>query len=127
VILNALHDKPIPVYGDGENIRDWIHVYDHCAALDAVLHTGENGSVYAIGANAERRNIDIVRMILSQLGKPQSLVTFVKDRPGHDRRYATDAEKIRKQLGWSPIAAFDVGLKETVNWYRDHPSGGGPS
>ena len=121
VILNALHDKPIPVYGDGENIRDWIHVYDHCAALDAVLHTGENGSIYAIGANAERRNIDIVRMILSQLGKPQSLVTFVKDRPGHDRRYATDAEKIRKQLGWSPTAAFDAGLKETVNWYRDHP------
>ena len=121
VILNALHDKPIPVYGDGENVRDWIHVYDHCAALDLVLHAGAGGTVYAIGADAQRRNIDIVRTILSQLGKPQALITFVKDRPGHDRRYATDARKIQKELGWSPTFAFDAGLKETVNWYRNHP------
>ena len=121
VILNALHNKPIPVYGDGENVRDWIHVYDHCAALDVALHRGASGTVYAVGADAERRNIEIVRAILSQLGKPQSLLTFVKDRPGHDRRYSTDAGRIRKELGWSPTVAFDAGLRETVNWYRDHP------
>jgi dTDP-glucose 4,6-dehydratase len=121
VILRALADKPLPLYGDGQNVRDWIHVYDHCAALDAALHKGAGGSVYVVGSDSQRKNIDVVEAILSHLGKPESLITFVKDRPGHDRRYATDARKIRSELGWHPSFTFEIGLKETVNWYRNHP------
>ena len=121
MILNALRDKPLPVYGDGQNVRDWIHVYDHCVALDAVLHQGEAGMVYVIGTDSERRNIDVTKAILTHLGKPESLISFVTDRPGHDRRYATDATKIRTELGWSPTFSFEVGLRETINWYCNHP------
>lgn len=121
MILNALQDKPLPVYGDGNQVRDWIHVYDHCAALDAVLHQGAVGSVYLIGAGSEYRNLDVVKKILAHLAKPESLITHVKDRPGHDRRYATDARKIKDELGWRPTFSFDVGLKETISWYTHHP------
>ncbi len=120
MILNAMSDKPLPVYGDGGNVRDWLHVEDHCSAIDAVLHKGENGEVYNIGGNAEERNIDVVKKILHHLGKPESLISFVKDRPGHDRRYAIDAGKIRKELGWAPRHDFEAGIVETLRWYREH-------
>lgn len=117
MISNALEDKPLPVYGDGLNVRDWLHVWDHCVALDLVLHKGEPGEVYNIGGNNEWTNIDIVRQILLELGKPDSLITFVKDRPGHDRRYAIDASKIKNELGWQPKVDFVQGLRETIDWY----------
>lgn len=117
MITNALEDKPLPVYGDGLNIRDWLHVWDHCAALDLVLHQGKPGEVYNIGGNNEWANIDIVRRILSELSKPESLITFVKDRPGHDRRYAIDASKIKRELGWQPKISFEQGLRNTIKWY----------
>lgn len=102
MITNALEDRPLPVYGDGMNVRDWLHVEDHCSAIDLVLHHGRDGEVYNIGGNNERRNIDIVRLILRELGKDESLIRFVEDRPGHDRRYAIDATRIRNELGWKP-------------------------
>jgi len=117
ILTNALADKPLPVYGDGLNVRDWLYVRDHCAALDAVLHKGKCGQVYNIGGNNERRNIDIVRLILAELGKPEKLISFVKDRPGHDRRYAIDASKIRRELGWKPSVSFEEGIKKTIAWY----------
>ncbi|MDD3807690.1 MAG: GDP-mannose 4,6-dehydratase, partial [Candidatus Marinimicrobia bacterium] len=117
MITNALEDKPLPVYGDGRNIRDWLHVKDHCEALLYVYEKGTPGEVYNIGGNNEWQNIDIVREILRILGKPESLIVYVKDRPGHDRRYAIDASKIKKELGWSPSYTFEKGLEETVNWY----------
>ncbi len=122
MITNALEDKPLPVYGDGANIRDWIHVEDHCRALLLVFLSGEPGEVYNIGGNAERTNIHVVEEILRILGKPRDLITFVKDRPGHDRRYAIDSTKIREKLGWKPSRDFEEGLEETVRWYVDHPS-----
>ncbi len=122
MITNALEDKPLPVYGDGANIRDWIHVEDHCRALLAVFLSGEPGEVYNIGGNAERTNLQVVEGILEILGKPRDLITFVKDRPGHDRRYAIDSSKIRRELGWKPGRNFEEGLEETVRWYVDHPS-----
>ncbi len=122
MITNALEDKPLPVYGDGANIRDWIHVEDHCRALLRVFLSGEPGEVYNIGGNAERTNIHVVEEILRILGKPRDLITFVKDRPGHDRRYAIDSTKIREKLGWKPSRDFEEGLEETVRWYVDHPS-----
>jgi len=122
MVVNALKDKPLPVYGDGGNVRDWLHVGDHCQALLRVLESGRAGEVYNIGGGAERRNLEIVRGILSLLGKPESLIAFVKDRPGHDRRYAIDASKLRTELGWSPSHSFEKGLAETVQWYVDHPS-----
>ncbi len=122
MILNALHDKPLPVYGDGGNVRDWLHVEDHCSAIDLVLHHGRLGEVYNIGGNSERRNLDVVKLILRQLGKPESLITFVKDRPGHDRRYAIDASKIQSELGWQPAHTFEAGLAETIRWYQTHES-----
>ncbi len=121
VILNALRDMPIPVYGDGLQVRDWIHVYDHCSALDAILHKGTVGKIYLIGAGAEHHNIDLVKQILTYLEKPETLISFVGDRPGHDRRYATDARTITEELQWHTTFSFDVGLKETINWYRNHP------
>lgn len=117
VITNALEDQPVPVYGAGLNVRDWIFVIDHCRALDMLLMAGRPGEVYNIGANEERSNLGLTKTILELLGKPQSLVTFVKDRPGHDLRYAIDSGKIQKELGWQPTASFEEGLAQTVEWY----------
>ena len=118
MIINAMSDKPLPVYGDGGNVRDWLHVDDHCAAIDLVLHRGRDGEIYNIGGNTELKNIDVVRLIIKNLGKPDSLISFVKDRPGHDRRYAIDAGKIERDLGWRPRRTFDEGIVETIEWYR---------
>lgn len=120
MIINALHDKELPIYGDGLNIRDWLHVEDHCQAIDLVLHKGRNGEVYNVGGNNERTNIEIVKTILKHLNKPESLMKFVKDRPGHDRRYAIDATKLRTELGWSPKYNFDTGIEQTINWYLNN-------
>jgi len=120
MVANALSDKPLPVYGDGGNVRDWLHVEDHCQALLLALEKGRPGEVYNVGGGAERRNLEIVRGILGLLGKPESLITFVKDRPGHDRRYAIDPSKIRRELGWTPAHDFERGLSETVRWYVDN-------
>ncbi|OPY59706.1 MAG: dTDP-glucose 4,6-dehydratase [Pelotomaculum sp. PtaU1.Bin035] len=117
MVTNSLEDKPLPLYGDGLNVRDWLHVRDHCAALDLVLHRGKPGEVYNVGGNNEWANIEIIRLILAELGKPESLITYVKDRPGHDRRYAIDASKLKRELGWRPGYTFIKGLKETVEWY----------
>lgn len=119
-VTNALEDKPLPLYGDGLNVRDWIHVEDHCRALDLVLHRGRPGEVYNIGGGNECTNLEITRGILEVLGKPESLVTFVADRPGHDRRYAIDASKIRRELGWEPRIPFAEGLRATVRWYVEN-------
>ncbi|MEW9699973.1 dTDP-glucose 4,6-dehydratase [Paenibacillus sp. SI8] len=120
IIANALADKPLPVYGDGLNIRDWLYVEDHCGAIDLVLHKGVNGDVYNIGGNNERTNIHIVQTILRELGKPESLIQYVKDRPGHDRRYGIDATKITTDLGWKPVHNFETGINETIRWYLDN-------
>jgi dTDP-glucose 4,6-dehydratase len=120
MVVNALHDKPLPVYGDGGNVRDWLHVEDHCSALVTVLEKGRAGEVYNIGGGAERKNIEIVKAILSLVGKPESLIKFVKDRPGHDRRYAIDPTKIKTELGWTPSQTFEQGLADTVKWYVDN-------
>ncbi|BAM70879.1 dTDP-glucose 4,6-dehydratase [Methanothermobacter sp. CaT2] len=120
MITNALEDKPLPVYGDGMNVRDWIHVYDHCRAIDLVLHHGRVGEVYNIGGNNERRNIEIVKLIVRELGKDESLIKFVDDRPGHDRRYAIDASKIMDELGWRPTYSFEEGIRETIQWYIEN-------
>ncbi|MBC8044183.1 MAG: dTDP-glucose 4,6-dehydratase [Rhizobacter sp.] len=117
MIANALEDKPLPVYGDGLNVRDWLYVEDHCRAIDKVLHHGKAGEVYNIGGRNEQKNIDIVRLILRELGKPESLITFVKDRPGHDRRYAIDASKIQHDLNWQPTETFETGIAKTIAWY----------
>jgi dTDP-glucose 4,6-dehydratase len=122
MIINALNDQPLPVYGDGLNVRDWLHVEDHCSAIDLVLHKGRDGEVYNIGGNNERTNIEVVKAILRYLNKPESLITFVEDRLGHDRRYAIDATKIRKELGWQPKYTFEEGLKKTIDWYLDNRS-----
>ncbi len=120
MIANALRDLPLPVYGDGKNVRDWIHVEDHCRGLLAALEAGRPGQVYNFGASSERRNLEIVREVLRQVGKPESLVQFVKDRPGHDRRYAIDASRARRELGWAPRHRFEEALAATVVWYREH-------
>ncbi|MFF2480872.1 dTDP-glucose 4,6-dehydratase [Paenibacillus sp. NPDC058071] len=120
MIQNALQDKPLPVYGDGLNVRDWLYVEDHCSAIDLVLHKGKNGEVYNVGGNNERNNLHVVKTILQELGKPESLISYVKDRPGHDRRYAIDADKIRNELGWSPRFPYETGIKETIQWYLNN-------
>ena len=120
MIANALNDKPLPVYGDGLNVRDWLYVEDHCFALDTVLHKGKEGEVYNIGGNNEKKNIEIVKLILQELEKPESLITFVQDRLGHDRRYAIDASKIKNELGWEPTHTFEKGIRETIHWYLSH-------
>lgn len=117
MIINALNNKPLPVYGDGMNVRDWIYVEDHCEAILKVFEKGRIGEVYNIGAENEKPNIEIVKLILKELGKDESLITYVKDRPGHDRRYAIDATKIRTELGWKPLHTFETAIKETINWY----------
>lgn len=120
MIANALSDKALPVYGDGLNIRDWLYVEDHCSAIDLVLHKGISGEVYNIGGNNERTNIQIIQTILHELGKPESLMQFVKDRPGHDRRYGIDATKITTELGWKPKHNFETGIHETIHWYLNN-------
>lgn len=117
VILNALRDKPIPIYGDGRYVRDWIHVLDHCRAIDLIIHKGRLGEIYNVGADNELANIDLARRILRILDKPESLLTSVKDRPGHDRRYAIDGIKLRTELGWAPSIRFDEGLSRTIKHY----------
>ena len=120
VIANALNDQPIPLYGDGMNVRDWIYVEDHCRAILFAVKNGNSGGVYNIGARNERRNIDVVKSVLDMLGKPHSLIQFVKDRPGHDRRYAIDPTLIESQLGWQPLESWESGLQKTIQWYRDN-------
>lgn len=122
MIINALHDKPLPVYGDGQNVRDWLHVEDHCRAIDLVLHKGVNGEVYNVGGHNERTNIEVVKAILTQLGKPETLISFVEDRLGHDKRYAIDPTKLINELGWEPIYTFETGLKQTIDWYLNNQS-----
>jgi dTDP-glucose 4,6-dehydratase len=119
-ITNALDDQPLPLYGDGMHVRDWIHVRDHCRALQAVIERGRVGEVYNVGAGAELNNRTLTGSILQQLGKPETLIRFVTDRPGHDRRYAIDAAKLRGELGWSPEATPAEGLAETIRWYQEH-------
>lgn len=120
MIINALNDKKLPVYGDGKNVRDWLHVTDHCSAIDLVLHKGINGEVYNVGGHNEKTNLEVVKEILKQLDKPESLIQYVEDRLGHDRRYAIDPTKLQKELGWEPTYTFETGLKETVQWYLDN-------
>lgn len=122
MIANALADKPLPVYGEGINVRDWLYVEDHCKAIDLILHKGKIGEVYNIGGHNEMRNIDIVRKILEILGKPESLITYVTDRKGHDMRYAIDPTFINTELGWLPETKFEDGIKKTVQWYLDNRS-----
>lgn len=117
MINNCLNDKELPVYGDGMQIRDWLHVKDHCTGIDTVLHKGKIGEVYNIGGNNEKANIEIVKLIISTLGKSEDLIKYVQDRPGHDRRYAIDNSKITSELGWSPSYTFEQGIKETIEWY----------
>lgn len=117
MIRNALADQPLPVYGDGLNVRDWLYVEDHCRAIDLVLHKGRPGEVYNVGGNNERTNLHVVRTILEKLGKPESLIRFVEDRLGHDRRYAIDASKISNELGWTPKYAYETGIASTIEWY----------
>ncbi|WCK56168.1 dTDP-glucose 4,6-dehydratase [Aneurinibacillus sp. Ricciae_BoGa-3] len=119
-ITKALQDEPIPIYGTGHNIRDWLHVKDHCSAIDLVLHQGKSGEVYNIGGHNERKNIEVVELILEKLGKSKELIAFVTDRPGHDKRYAIDPTKIITYLGWKPHYTFDKGITETIQWYIDN-------
>ena len=120
MIVNALHDKTLPVYGKGENIRDWLYVEDHCKAIDLIIHKGRVGEVYNIGGHNEMRNIDIVKLICRELNKPESLIQFVTDRKGHDLRYAIDPTKIHNELGWLPETNFNEGIKRTIKWYLDN-------
>ncbi|MEG2929939.1 MAG: dTDP-glucose 4,6-dehydratase [Oscillospiraceae bacterium] len=120
IINNCRNEKPLPVYGDGMQVRDWLHVSDHCSAIDTVLHKGVLGEVYNIGGNNEKANIEIVKLIIKTLSKSESLIQYVADRPGHDRRYAIDNTKITMQLGWSPAYTFEQGMAETIQWYIDH-------
>ncbi|MCR8659827.1 dTDP-glucose 4,6-dehydratase [Paenibacillus endoradicis] len=120
MIHNALHDKSLPVYGDGLNVRDWLYVEDHCSAIDLVLHKGVSGEVYNVGGRNERNNLQVVRTILEELDKPETLIAYVQDRLGHDRRYAIDADKIRNELGWQPKFNYEDGIRETIRWYLAH-------
>ncbi len=120
MISNALDNKSLPVYGKGLNVRDWLYVEDHCSAIDLVVHNGKVGEVYNVGGNNEMRNIDIVCLICNKLNKSESLITYVEDRKGHDLRYAIDASKINKELGWSPKTKFEDGIDKTIKWYVDN-------
>lgn len=120
MINNCLKEKDLPVYGDGMQVRDWLHVSDHCSAIDTVLHKGKDGEVYNIGGNNEKANIEIVKLIINTLGKSENLIKYVKDRPGHDRRYAIDNTKITTELGWEPAYTFEQGIQETIQWYLDN-------
>ena len=120
MISRALNDEQLPVYGNGENVRDWLHVYDHCAAIDLILHKGKVGEVYNVGGQNERTNLEVVKTILKALNKPESLITYVKDRPGHDLRYAIDPQKLENELGWKPTYNFDTGIQQTIEWYLNN-------
>lgn len=120
MIANALNGKALPVYGKGENVRDWLYVKDHCIAIDLILHNGRPGQVYNIGGHNEKTNLEVVKTILKELGKEEELIQFVTDRPGHDMRYAIDPGKIHKELGWLPETDFESGIKKTVEWYLAH-------
>ena len=120
MIHNAQNDIPLPVYGEGKNVRDWLHVYDHCSAIDLIIRSGKNGEIYNIGGHNERANIEVVKTILKSLDKPESLITYVTDRKGHDLRYAIDPTKVSTELGWKPKYTFDTGIKETIKWYLDN-------
>ena len=120
IITRALADESLPVYGKGENVRDWLYVEDHCSAIDLVIRKGREGEVYNIGGHNERTNLEVVRTVLKELNKPESLITYVTDRPGHDQRYAIDPTKIHNELGWLPETKFDDGIKKTVKWYLDN-------
>lgn len=122
MILNALENKQLPVYGNGENVRDWLHVYDHCTAIDLIIHKGNIGEIYNIGGHNERSNLEVVKIILNLLGKSEDLISYVNDRPGHDLRYAIDASKIQNELAWKAKYDFDFGIKETVKWYIENES-----
>ena len=120
MIVNALNDKELPVYGNGENVRDWLYVEDHCRAIDLIIHKGTVGEVYNIGGHNEKTNLDVVKTIIKELGKDENLIKYVTDRPGHDMRYAIDPTKIRNELGWEPATRFDEGIKKTIEWYLDN-------
>jgi len=120
MITNAMNNKPLPVYGEGTNVRDWLFVRDHCSAIDLIIRKGAPGEVYNVGGHNERKNIDVVKAILKELGKPESLISYVTDRPGHDLRYAIDPSKITRELGWQPETVFEVGLGQTVRWYIEN-------
>ena len=122
MIANALYDKSLPVYGKGENVRDWLYVEDHCSAIDLIIHKGREGEIYNVGGHNERTNMEVVRTILCQLKKPESLICYVTDRPGHDLRYAIDPSKIHRELGWLPETDFDDGIRNTIKWYLDNKS-----
>lgn len=120
MIANALNNKKLPVYGTGENVRDWLYVEDHCSAIDLIVHNGKIGEVYNIGGHNERTNLEVVKTILRELGKDESLIEYVSDRLGHDRRYAIDPSKMQRELGWAPTTLFDEGIKKTIQWYLDN-------
>ncbi len=120
MISRALANEQLPVYGKGDNVRDWLHVYDHCAAIDLIIHNGCPGEVYNVGGHNERTNLEVVKTILKQLDKPETLIKFVEDRKGHDRRYAIDPTKLETELGWQPKYNFDTGIKQTIQWYLDN-------
>ena len=120
MVSKALNNESLPVYGTGENVRDWIHVHDHNVGVDMIVRHGKEGEIYNLGGHSERTNIEMVKTILKQLGKPESLITFVQDRAGHDRRYAIDSTKAERELGWNRSYTFDEGIKETINWYVDN-------
>ena len=120
MIANAMADKELPVYGEGLNVRDWLYVEDHCKAIDMIIREGKDGEIYNIGGHNERANIDVVKTILREVGKPESLIKYVKDRAGHDLRYAIDPTKIHDELGWEPETPFDEGIKKTIRWYLDN-------
>ena len=120
MISRALADESLPVYGTGENVRDWLYVEDHCSAIDLVMRKGRVGEVYNVGGHNERTNLEVVKTILRELGKPESLIHYVTDRPGHDMRYAIDPTKIHRELGWLPATKFDDGIKKTIRWYLDN-------
>lgn len=120
IIARALADKELPVYGTGENVRDWLYVEDHCRAIDLIIHKGKIGEVYNIGGHNEKTNLDVVKTILRHLDKPESLITFVGDRKGHDLRYAIDPTKIHTELGWLPTTKFEDGIRQTIDWYLDN-------
>lgn len=120
MISRALADQTLPVYGQGNNVRDWLYVEDHCSAIDLIIRGGRIGEIYNIGGHNERTNLEVVKTILSELGKPDSLIQFVTDRPGHDRRYAIDPSKVVKQLNWQPLTDFDHGIRKTIRWYLDN-------
>ena len=120
IISRALADEELPVYGTGENVRDWLHVADHCTAIDLIIHEGREGEIYNVGGHNERTNLEVVKTILKALNKPESLIKYVSDRPGHDRRYAIDPKKLETELGWKPKYTFDTGIEQTIQWYLDN-------